>query len=96
MYSKAQFFGDFVKTYGYLGPANFRFGQLAVPTPGSTHDELHAGLAFHVRDVFGDPGLTDSQLASGRRERATPCERRERPQARLELHNRGLCLGRLL
>lgn len=29
MYSMSQFFGDFIKAYGYLGPANFRFGQLA-------------------------------------------------------------------
>ncbi len=29
MYNKNQFFGDFIRAYGYLGPANFRFGQLA-------------------------------------------------------------------
>lgn len=29
MYTKAQFFGDFIKAYGYLGPADFRFGKLA-------------------------------------------------------------------
>lgn len=28
MYSKAQFFGDFIKAYGYLVPANFLRGKL--------------------------------------------------------------------
>lgn len=29
MYGKNEFFGDFIRAYGYLGPANFRFGQIA-------------------------------------------------------------------
>jgi len=32
MYTKSQFFGDFIKAYGYLGFANFKFGQLGDST----------------------------------------------------------------
>ncbi len=60
-------------------------GQRA--TPGLALDELHAGLPFDIGDVLGDGGLTDPNLLRGGRERAAPCERRERSQACFQIHN---------
>ena len=65
-------------------------GGSQLAAPGSALDQLHPGLPLHVRDVLGDGGLTDAELPRRRRERAAPREGRERPQARLELHNQRL------
>ena len=52
--------------------------------------ELLAELGLERRDVLGDRRLRDVQLVRGTRERSLAGDRRERPQARLDLHELSL------
>jgi hypothetical protein len=51
MYSKEQFSGDFIKAYGYLGAADFRFGQL------SQAAKLYIDKCFSVYQNAASNGL---------------------------------------
>jgi hypothetical protein len=51
MYSKVQFEADFIRAYGYLGPANFRRGKLAKNAAGyiAMCFKVYSNAAHNVR-----------------------------------------------
>ena len=61
-------------------------GVSARRPPVVADHELRAELGLERRDVLGDRRLRDVQLVRGTRERSLAGDRRERPQARLDLH----------
>ena len=65
-------------------------GRSQRPTPRVALDQLHPDLSLDIRDVLRDGRLTDPELSRGYGKRAVSRDRRERAQARVHVHNRGL------